>query len=426
VRSKKNMGGMSRSNFWNTVSMGFHLQYMFNGLQLNNGNGTFSEISQVAGISKTDWSWSALLADFDNDGHKDLFTTNGYRRELRDNDYNRSFDTKKRNNSLGSFKEELALIPSTKIENYIFKNGGDLKFEKVSSEWGMDIPINSNGAAYADLDNDGDLDLVVNNMEDVASVFENKLTAGSHNYIRLKIGGYAQNQQALGAKVTVHTPSGIQYQELQVSRGYISSVEGVLHFGLGSEKVIDKISVVWLDGTVLEKNNIELNSTIELKYSDGGKGALPQTQASPLFADITDSLLNFTHSEAVFDDFITEVLLPNKLSQSGPFITKADVNGDDLEDIYISGPLGRTGKLFLQTASGFEEKSGPWLKEIEREEMDALFFDADGDQDMDLYVVSGGNQYFYDSPYLIDQLYINDGKGNFINESKRLPQIQIR
>jgi hypothetical protein len=425
IRSKKNMGGMSRTNFLNTVSMNFHHQYMFNSLQLNNGNGTFSEIGQVSGISKTDWSWSALLADFDNDGFKDLFVTNGYRREMRDNDYNHSYDSRKIDNSIGDFKHELEQAPATKIKNYIFQNQGDLTFKKVTSDWGLDVPINSNGAAYADLDNDGDLDLVVNNMEDVASIFENKVTGESHNYLRLKVNGYAGNQQGLGAKVTIYTKAGMQYQELQVSRGYISSVESVLHFGIGSEKSVDRITVQWPDGKVLEKKNISANSTLILKHSEAKSGKLNSSNPVTLFTEISDSIFKFKHKEKPFDDFKTEVLLPNNLSQSGPFIAKGDVDSDGLEDLYVTGPLGESGKLYVQTATGFQEKSGPWNKETKREEMDAVFFDVDNDMDMDLYVVSGGNEYFYNSPFLIDQLYINDGNGNFSNESDRLPQIPI-
>lgn len=425
VRSKKNMGGMSRDLFLDVVNMGFHYQYMFNGLQLNNGNGTFSEVGQLAGVSKTDWSWAPLFADFDNDGRKDLFITNGYKRDVRDVDYISEYFRKTENGEVGNLKSELDLIPATKIVNYMYKNEGDIQFKKVSEDWGLDIPINSNGAAYADLDNDGDLDLVVNNVEDVASIFENKLEGSSSNYIRLKIQGYEQNEQAIGTKVTIYTDAGLQYQELHVSRGYMSTVESILHFGLGAAEKVNKITVQWPDGTTLEKNNIESNNVLTIKYADGSKRQLSEPKQAPLFTEITDSLLQFKHNETPFDDFKSESLLPNKLSQSGPFIAKGDVNGDSFEDIYISGPSGKTGKLFLQSSTGFQEKSGPWLKETKREEMDAVFFDVDGDQDLDLYVVSGGNEYSYKSPLLIDQLYINDGDGNFTNESNRLPQIPL-
>lgn len=426
IRSKRNMGAMNTERFWNIVGLGYHLQYMFNSLQLNNGNGTFSDVGQIAGVSKTDWSWAPLFADFDNDGNKDLFVTNGYRHELRDNDYNTEYNYKKATGEIESFQDGLDLVPSTKIKNYMYQNQGDLKFSKVTSDWGLDMPINSNGAAYADLDNDGDLDLVLNNMDEKASLFENKLSGKSTNYLRIKVGGYASNQQAIGTKVTIYTDEGIQFQELHVARGYISSVESILHFGLGDLQKINKIEAQWLDGKVLVLTDVNANQTIELIHSKATNTKLKKRENKTLFADITDSLLNFKHEEIPANDFESEVLLPNKLSQSGPFIAKGDINGDGLEDIYITGPYGGTGKMFVQTSNGFETVSGPWLKQKNREEMDALFLDVDGDADLDLYVVCGGNEYFKDSPELQDQLYINDGKGKFTNESdRRLPEMII-
>lgn len=425
VRSKKNMGAMSTKYFWNLVDIGFHYQYMFNTLQLNNGNGTFTDVGQVAGVSKTDWSWAPLFADFDNDGYKDLFVTNGYRRELRDNDYNNEYKRKMAKGEIENFQMGLDLVPTTKIENYFFRNEGDLKFAKVTGEWGMDMPINSNGAAYADLDNDGDLDLILNNMDDVASIFENKLNGHSTHFLRVKVGGYEKNRQSIGAKVTLYTDNGIQFQELHVSRGYISSVEPTLHFGLGSLEKVNKIEAEWPDGTVLLLTDIDANTTVELNYENGKK--VPRTNSANhlLFKDISDSIFTFKHTEIPANDFETEVLLPNKLSQSGPFIAKGDVNGDGLEDLYITGPYDGTGKMFLQTNLGFKETPGPWLKEKNREEMDALFLDVDGDSDLDLYVVSGGNEFFYDSPNLQDQLYLNNGEGKFTNESDRLPEMIV-
>ncbi|WP_066756516.1 VCBS repeat-containing protein [Crocinitomix algicola] len=424
VRSKRNMGGMSTSYFWQIVDVGFHYQFMFNCLQLNNGNGTFSDIGQMAGISKTDWSWAPLIADFDNDGFKDLFVTNGFKRDVRDNDYNNQYFKKKQSGGIEDLQQELALIPATKIENYMFRNNGNLTFEKATKDWGLDVPINSNGAAYADLDNDGDLDLIVNNMEEESLIFENKLQGNSNNYLRVKIDGYKDNSLGLGTKVWVYTDDGRLYQEFQISRGFISSVEPYLHFGLGDSKV-NKVVAKWLDGTVVEVSHPKPNSILNLKYQQGKIKSITQSKHEMLFKDITDSLLSHKHVEVPFNDFETEVLLPNKLSQAGPFITKGDVNGDGLEDIYISAPKGEKGRMLVQTNRGFVEKNGPWQKEVEREEMDALFFDADNDGDLDLYVVSGGNEYYFDSPFLVDQLYINDGKGNFKNESKRLPQIPI-
>ncbi|NOQ72323.1 MAG: hypothetical protein GQ574_10005 [Crocinitomix sp.] len=425
MRSKRNMGAMNTDKFWNIVGIGYHLQYMFNNLQMNNGNGTFSEIAQLAGVGKTDWSWAPLFADFDNDGKKDLFITNGYRRELRDNDYNAEYNYKKATGEIENFQDGLELVPTAKIENYMYQNQGELKFLKTTADWGLDAPINSNGAAYADLDNDGDLDLVLNNMDEMASVFENKLSGASTNYVRIKVGGYANNIQALGTKVKIFTDEGMQFQELHVARGYISSVEPVLHFGLGGAKKVNKIEVEWLDGTTLVLNDVALNSTLELSHAEGKILPLPVTKTNHLFTDISDSILDFEHKEIPADDFDFEVLLPNKLSQSGPFIAKGDINGDGLEDLYITGPFDGTGKMFIQTNQGFETVSGPWLKEKDREEMDALFLDVDGDLDLDLYVVCGGNEFFHDSPKLQDQLYINDGKGKFTNESNRLPEMII-
>lgn len=426
VRSKKNMGAMNTDKFWNIVDIGYHLQYMFNNLHLNNGNGTFSDVGQMAGIAKTDWSWAPLMADFDNDGKKDLFVTNGYRRELRDNDYNAEYNYKKAAGEIESFKDGLELAPVVKIQNYIYRNEGGLKFSKVISDWGMDTPINSNGAAYADLDNDGDLDLVLNNMDEVASIFENKLSGAETNYLRLKVAGYAKNKQGIGTKVTIHTNEGIQFQEMHTARGYISSVEPYFHFGLGGMSEVHKIEVEWLDGTHLTLEDVNANQTLEIAYEDGQKIAQEKAQEETIFTDITDSILTFKHEEIPADDFATEVLLPNKLSQSGPFIAKGDINGDGLEDIYITGPFDGTGEMFVQTKKGFQSVKGPWEKENDREEMDALFLDVDMDNDLDLYVVCGGNEYFHDSPLLQDQLYINDGKGRFTNETEeRLPEMII-
>ena len=425
VRSKRNMGAMSTQNFWSLVLVGFHYQYMFNGLQMNNGDGTFTEVAQVAGVSKTDWSWAPLFADFDNDGYKDLFVTNGYRREARDNDYTINYLTKEKEGKLGDFQERLELMPTTKIFNYIYKNEGDIHFTKKTEDWNFDQPVNSNGAAFADFDNDGDLDLVVNNMEEVSFIMENKLES-NNNYVRFKITGDLTNQNAIGAKVKITMGDQIQYQELHVSRGYQSSIENILHFGIGTNEKIDKVEITWLNGKTLVKNDLDVNKLYTFSLKDANANAIPSEKQKTYFTNINDSILSFIHMEEMLNDFESEILLPHKMSQLGPFISKGDVNGDGLEDIYISGAADFQGKLFLQVAGrGFVEKNGPWVQEKRREEMGSLFFDADGDGDLDLYVVSGGNEYNYNSPMMHDQLYINDGKANFINESKlRLPLME--
>ena len=416
VRSKKNMGGMSTKRFWDVVSVGWHHQYMFNTLQMNNGNGTFSEVAQMAGVSKTDWSWAPLFVDFDNDGYKDLFISNGYLRDARDNDYMRQTNGGKKEMD---FDKKIQLMPSNKMVNYIYKNSGDLRFDKKMDEWNLKTPVNSNGAAYADFDNDGDIDLVINNMDETSSILQNNLVS-ENNYIRIKL---TKNKiLAVGTKVKIHlTNKEIQYQELQPTRGYQSSVEPLLHFGLGNNK-IDKIEIIWTTGEQTILKEVKPNQLFSVEYKKVEKQKyVNQIPQNFLFKKVNDKL-NFKHQEYFVNDFEKEVLLPNKMSQLGPFMSSGDINGDGLEDIYISGSKGFSGQLFIQNKDGsFSMKKGPWSQQKQREEMDSEFFDIDNDGDLDLYVISGGNEYEIRSKNLYDQLYINDGKGNFVNHSDELP-----
>lgn len=418
ARSKRNMGGMNIEKFWQSVNSGLHYQYMFNALQLNNGNGTFSEIGQLAGVSKTDWSWAPLFADFDNDGFQDLFITNGYKRDARDIDAT----AKIKENQLQKtdFNAALELLPATKIENYMFRNTGDLKFEKVTEQWKMNQPVNSNGVVYADLDNDGDLDLAVNNMDEVSFVMRNELQSPNH-YLRVKISGDENNKQGIGVKIKIKNGEKIQYRELQTERGYQSSVEPVAHFGLGSSSTVDQVEVIWPNGKKVILDNVKANQVLTVYYKDAMMN--PQvTEVEKKYFEFKP-VIKHLHKEISKNDFEREILLPHKMSQLGPFMSAGDVNGDNLEDLYISGPAGGTGSLYLQNTDGtFAEKTGPWKKEILREELGSVLFDADTDGDLDLYVVSGSNEYMLLSPPMQDQLYINDGKGNFTNESAtRLP-----
>lgn len=425
VRSKRNMGGMSTKNFWEMVYVGYHYQYMFNCLQMNNGDGTFSEVGQVAGISKTDWSWAPLFADFDNDGLKDLFVTNGYRREARDNDYTRKYNSMVAQGENVDYEDGLEMMPTSKLVNYVFKNSGDIHFEKKTEDWNMDAPVNSNGAAFADFDNDGDLDLVVNNMEEASFIMENKLVT-NNNYVRLKVNGYDGNTGAIGAKVKITTSEGVQFHEIQVSRGYESCVENIVHFGVGKNKKVDEIEIIWPNGKKLVQSDLAVNQVHEFNIS--GATMTHDNQGAPegYFTELEESPLDFEHEEVPVDDFMSEVLLPNKMSQLGPFISKGDVNGDNLEDVYVSGSADFEGELFVQQeGGGFVPKSGPWKKQKAREEMGSAFLDVDNDGDQDLYVISGGNEYDFNSPVNYDQLYINDGEGNFTNESAtRLPRME--
>ncbi|MBN4072553.1 VCBS repeat-containing protein [Crocinitomix catalasitica] len=413
VLSKKTMAGMEPDKFWEAVANGSHYQYMFNTMQLNNGDGTFSEMAQLAGVSKTDWSWAPLFADFDNDGLKDLFISNGYRRDLRDRDYNKYIDEIQYDHT--DFEDILSLTTSTKIENYFFKNMGDLKFKKVMTDWSMDVDVNSNGASYADLDNDGDLDMVVNNMEDVSAILENKLKSGNH-YLQVKC-----DRNYDGLKVTVKANGQIFYQELHMTRGFQSSVGKVLHFGLGEVTKIDEVEVIFNDSKVYSQKDVAVDQLLEIKYEMAKMPSGVVKQKPRMFTE--EKILNHWHQELVVNDFAFEILLPHKMSQLGPFLSEGDVNGDQLKDFYVSGSRNFSGTLYLQTKDGkFIAKAGPWNKESSREEMGSLMFDADNDGDLDLYVVNGSNEHRYDSPLLQDQLYVNDGKGNFTNEtSSRLP-----
>ncbi|MBN4072557.1 VCBS repeat-containing protein [Crocinitomix catalasitica] len=420
IRSKKNMGAMNPDDFWGQVKRGNQMEYMFNTLQLNNGNGTFSDVGQMAGISKTDWSWATLFADFDNDGLKDLLITNGYRRDVRDNDFIKQFNREKKlAKTIDQIDNLLDLAPATKLKNYVFKNLGDLQFKKVTQDWKLDQDVNSNGAAYADLDNDGDLDLVINNMEETSVIYENKLKSTNH-YLKVKC-----DKNFDGAKVTIVTNGQTLYQEMHPTRGFQSSVEHILHFGLGKIDLIQELKVVFYDSKVLTLSNVKVDELLTINYSDAKKVKQTVTKNSTYFTE--EDLIDFIHEEFVVDDFEREILLPHKMSQLGPFLSKGDVNGDKRDDFYISGSIFSSGALYVQNTAGkFDLRKGPWKLQRNREELGSLFFDADGDGDMDLYVISGSNEYKFDHPALMDQLYINDGTGNFKNEtSVRLPRMPM-
>ncbi len=434
-RIKTNMSGMSTERFYKAVDDGFHYQYMMNTLQMNNGNGTFSEVSQLAGLSSTDWSWAPLWADFDNDGLKDLLVTNGLRKEARNND----FVNKKKSileamekddgNDLVFIKQILNEMPEKRIPNYIFKNEGNMSFANKQEEWGLNHESWSNGAAYADLDNDGDLDIVISNVDMPSFIYRNNADKKKANYLTIKLKGTTANSSGLGARVTVKSGESIQMKEHYLNRGYLSSVEDQLHFGLNTHEKVDSIWVQWPDGKTQLLTDIEANQSLKIDYVNSNapiQNPFKRNSEKPLFVEKTEEIgLSYQHKENPYNDFEKEILIPHKMSTLGPGMAVADVNGDGLDDFYVGGAKGYVGKLFLQGSNGefLESNTTIFNKDRNSEDIAALFFDSDNDGDNDLYVVSGGNEFALDAKELQDRLYHNDGKGNFVKSEKDLPQM---
>jgi hypothetical protein len=399
-------------------------------LQVNNGNGSFSEVGQLAGIHQTEWSWSPLFADFDNDGFKDVIITNGFPRDITDKDFSNF-----RNDAGGRLASNSILldsVPVVKIPNYAFKNNGDLTFQDVTKTWGLTQPSFSNGAAFADFDNDGDLDYIVNNINEEVGLYENKLYSnekkekGNH-FIRLKLKGDDKNPAGLGSKIKIHYGKGlVQYHDHSVYRGYLSSVEDIVHFGLGTHRVIDSVTVEWPDGKFSIQQNINGDQTITVSHTEAleKKSSLRKAAHPPALFRRTnkDFSVHHIHEEEDKIDFNVQRTIPHKFSQSGPGVAVADVNNDGLEDFYIGGSSGRNGILWVQKKNGSfsnEEISKPGLKQ--EEDTGMLFFDSDNDGDADLYVVSGSYEYPAGSVQYQDRFYRNNGKGKFSLDTAALP-----
>ena len=439
-RIKTNMGGMAPEQFWETVDKGGHYQYMFNTLQRNNGNGTFSELGQLGGVTNTDWSWAPLLADFDNDGYKDLFVTNGVISNNRNSDlvslYDRKVDSLNRiarqrgldPRTVIDVMDFVSLAPTDKLPNYIFKNNGDLTFGNKVKDWGMNSPTLSNGAAYADFDLDGDLDLIVNNINESATLYKNNTSDKLlGNYMRFKLVS-DKNEDLYGTKVSLYeNDSLLQVFQLTNTRGFMSKSEDIIHFGIGNKEQIDKAIIQWNDGTFSAVNNLEGNKVHEISKSQYEITTTSNIlEKTPLFNDITSSLnlSRVIHQENVNDDYAWEVLLPHKMSQFGPSVGVGDVNGDGREDFFLGGAAGRSGQLFIQNHKGTFNRVQPgvWSQDKASEDMGIAFVDIDNDQDLDLFIVSGGNEFNEGDGALQDRLYLNDGKGRFTKTKDRLPK----
>ncbi|MCK0146267.1 VCBS repeat-containing protein [Arenibacter sp. F26102] len=410
-------------------SKDFYQQYIQNTLQLNNGNNSFSEVAYYSGVAKTDWSWAGLLFDMDNDGLKDIYITNGINHDLTDLDFvdffaNEIIQKMALTGEKQSIDSIIAKMPIAPQPNYAYRNKGDITFSNETKKWGLDLPSMSNGAAYGDLDNDGDLDIVVNNVNMQAFIYENHSDKKSeNNYLKLKFEGSGANQFAIGTTVKLFFDNQVIVQELMPSRGFQSSVDYVMTIGLGKNATIDSMQVIWPDDRTQKFNNIKANQFLTLKNSEALDIFVPnkKTITNPLLRELGNSKL-LVHKENNYNDFDYEGLISKMLSQEGPALTVADVNGDGNEDVFIGGGANQAGILYLHDGKGVltPTRQKAFEKDGALEDTAAAFLDVDGDGDMDLMVGNGGNQ-VGDEKHYRARLYINNGKGIFEASNSILP-----
>ncbi|MBL0745511.1 VCBS repeat-containing protein [Chryseolinea lacunae] len=431
---RKKMAGPANPNTFEAMTRaGYHPQYMRNVLQVNLGfdnthTPVFAEIGQQAGVHSTDWSWAPLFADFDQDGRKDLFITNGYLRDITDMDFiihnNQTATQATPAETDRGMREGAKKMPSKLMRNYMFRNAGDNAFEDLSAAWLGAHPSLSNGASLGDLDLDGDLDIVVNNINEPAFIFQN--TIGNAHYLKVILNGNQQNTKGLGSDITLYANGELQRQHMSVTRGYQSSLDYGLHFGLGKNTVVDSLQIIWPDGKSQVMRNVKADRTITLSYADSGTEKLHSIKQKSSILHRVDSAMIGAHreQEKFYMDYDVEPLLPHKLSQQGPCLAVADVNKDGLDDFFVGGSYQYTGNLFLQQANGTFKVSSIGQDKKNEEDTGATFFDADHDGDQDLYIVSGSNEHYDNSPYLQDRLLLNNGKGKFTPDTTRLPAMR--
>ncbi len=410
-------------------SKDFHQQYIQNTLQVNNGNGSFSEIAYHSGVEATDWSWAGLIFDMDNDGFRDIYVTNGINHDLTDLDFvdffaNEIVQRLALTGKKAAIDSIIDKMPVKPLSNYAFRNKKDLTFENASTEWGLELPGMSNGVAYGDLDNDGDLDMVVNNVNMGAFLYRNNSeTLTGHNYIKLNFEGTVKNPFAVGASIRLYYDKHEVFQELIPSRGFQSSMEYGMTIGLGKAKTIDSIRIVWPDDRTQKLENVAADQTLLLKHKDATKKFVPakHTKVRSLLKEVVNEQL-LAHEENNYNDFDYEGLIAKKLSQEGPALAVGDVNGDGHEDVFVGGAKGQAATLYLHQGNGkiTPTSQRPFEQDSGHEDISATIFDADGDNDLDLMVGSGGNQVGDGKRYRA-RLYLNDGEGNFSRSQETLP-----
>lgn len=434
---------------WNkyqyNLENGYYHQFTRNMLQLNNGDSSFSEIGRLAGVEATDWSWGALICDFDNDGLRDLFIANGIYGDLTDQDYINYISNEEVLRSIITeggvdYKTLTEVIPSNKIPNYMYRNKGDLEFEDVTGDWNLDTPSHSNGSAYADLDNDGDMDLVINNVNEQSWIYinQNDQNQQDRHFLKLVLKGSEKNRQAVGARVELFAGGEKFYYEHVPVRGFQSSVDPRPNFGLGDATVVDSILVYWpfpADGANREKitklSNVEADQILTVS-PENATFAQFSGQSGPKtpiwFKDVSAaSGVDFRHRESPYIDFDRDRLLYHMLSAEGPALCSGDLNGDGRVDFFVGGASGQAGTIYLQGADGRYQalSSAAFTEDAKKEDVECACFDADGDEDLDIYVASGSSEFPNNSSELIDRLYLNDGKGRFTRSKQVLPSFNF-